>query len=80
MIIIEGTLRGKQECYSNLLFVFRAASKVRRAGPVAGKLLIKSKVSAYKLIVPFSVNLYHGHLYYQHSVTRFFTGPPHLGN
>ncbi|XP_018006963.1 transmembrane protein 131 isoform X2 [Hyalella azteca] len=54
-------------------------SKVRRGGgAVAGKLLIKSKVSAYKLSVPFSVNLLHGHLRYSPAVTSFFTGPPHL--
>ncbi|KAF2366200.1 Transmembrane protein 131-like [Trinorchestia longiramus] len=53
-------------------------SKVRRGGAVAGKLLIKSKVAAYKLSVPFSVSLLHGHLHYSPSVTSFFTGPAHL--
>ncbi|CAL4187748.1 unnamed protein product, partial [Meganyctiphanes norvegica] len=49
-------------------------SKVSHGKKVSGKLLIKSKVSAYKLSVPFTVDLLQGELIYNSSITKFYTG------
>ncbi|KAK4301005.1 hypothetical protein Pmani_026827 [Petrolisthes manimaculis] len=49
-------------------------SKVTSGKKVSGKILIKSKVSAYKLSVPFTVDLLHGALLYNTSITKFYTG------
>ncbi|XP_076041632.1 transmembrane protein 131 isoform X2 [Oratosquilla oratoria] len=49
-------------------------SKVASGKKVSGKILIKSKVSAYKLSVPFTVDMLHGALQYNASITRFYTG------
>ncbi|XP_068240543.1 transmembrane protein 131 isoform X9 [Palaemon carinicauda] len=49
-------------------------SKASSVKKVSGKILIKSKVSAYKLSVPFTVDLLQGALLYNTSITRFYTG------
>jgi len=58
-----------------MCFYSIAASKVKRAGTITGKLLIKSKVVAYKLTVPFTVDFYHGNIKYSDNITNFYTGP-----
>ncbi|XP_045617513.2 transmembrane protein 131 isoform X2 [Procambarus clarkii] len=49
-------------------------SKVTSGKKISGKILIKSKVSAYKLSVPYTVDLLQGALLYNTSITKFYTG------
>ncbi|XP_069954287.1 transmembrane protein 131 isoform X3 [Cherax quadricarinatus] len=49
-------------------------SKVMSGKKISGKILIKSKVSAYKLSVPYTVDLLQGALLYNTSITKFYTG------
>ncbi|KAK7067715.1 hypothetical protein SK128_006450, partial [Halocaridina rubra] len=67
--IPPGTVRPTQ--VATVTFDPSKASSVKK---VSGKILIKSKVSAYKLSVPFTVDLLQGALIYNTSITRFYTG------
>ncbi|XP_071538431.1 transmembrane protein 131 isoform X3 [Panulirus ornatus] len=49
-------------------------SKATSGKKISGKILIKSKVSAYKLSVPYTVDLLQGALLYNTSITKFYTG------
>ena len=59
--------------------LYTTTGLVKKAGAITGKLLIKSKVSAYKLTIPYSVNFQHGYIHFQENITHFYTGSTSQG-